>query len=313
MRRSDQSGIAIAQIIADTYDEVAPKNWFKNMFSNVPVRVGSVTLSAPGTAASLVLEPATRPAVDPYRDLYKLLVRLGRAAQKKGTGIALLIDEMQQFKKRDLEVVLQVSRRLEGLPVTLIAAGLPTLPEQTSRAGTYSERFSFEKIDRLNLADARQALEEPADFYHVEWAASVRDALLERAEGYPHFIQLYASETWAAAGIPSDRPGYRITMTSFNQALPEVQRQLDAGLYRARYERASQGERDYLRAMASLGDVEVSSGEVARVLKKKLTQLSTVRDRLMAKGIIHSPGAGLLDFSAPGFGEYVRRRSLIER
>jgi len=95
-------------------------------------------------------------------------------------------------------------------------------------------------------------------------------------------------------------------------AIPEVQRKVDAGLYRSRYERASNAERDYLKAMATLGDRSISSGEVAKKLGKSLAQLSTTRDRLIAKGIIHSPSQGRLDFSAPGFDEYVRRRAILD-
>lgn len=62
----------------------------------------------------------------------------------------------------------------------------------------------------------------------------------------------------------------------------------------------------------ALGDSSVRSGAVARSLDKTLAQLSTVRDRLIRKGVIHSPSQGRLEFSAPGFGDYVRRRSALD-
>ncbi|MHB8379187.1 MAG: ATP-binding protein [Acidimicrobiales bacterium] len=312
VRRGVEAGVAIAQIIADTYEATASKSWFKKVLEKSPVRLGSVTLSAPGGLASVTIEPAQRAAADAYRDLYTLLTALGRAAQKNGAGVALLIDELQQFKKRDLEVVLQVSRRLEGLPVTLIGAGLPTLPEVTSAAGTYSERFSFESIDQLSRPDARLAVTEPADEFSVTYEPHALDELVKLADGFPYFLQLYASETWIAAGFPSEQPGFKITIGHVNQAIPAVHRKVDAGLYRARYERASPAEKEYLAAMAALGSSSVSSGEVARQLDKTQAQLSTVRDRLIKKGIIHSPSQGRVEFSAPGFGDYVRRRSALD-
>lgn len=312
VRRGVEAGVTIAQIIADTYEATGTKGWFKKILEKSPVRLGSVTLSAPGGLASVSIEPASRAAADPYRDLYTLLTTLGRGAQKNGSGVALLIDELQQFNKRDLEVVLQVSRRLEGLPVTIIGAGLPTLPEVTSDAGTYSERFSFEGIDQLSRPDARLAVTEPADEFSVIYEPRALDELVRLADGFPYFLQLYASETWIAAGLPSDQPGFEVTMEHLRQAIPEVHRKVDAGLYRARYERASSAEKEYLSAMAALGGSSVSSGAVARHLNKSLAQLSTVRDRLIKKGIIHSPSQGRLDFSAPGFGDYVRRRSALD-
>ena len=110
---------------------------------------------------------------------------------------------------------------------------------------------------------------------------------------------------------PSDQPGFVIEPAHLDAAIPEVERRVDAGLYRSRFERASKSEQEYLRAMAALGDHSVGSGDVATHLNKSLAQLSTTRDRLIAKGIIHSPSQGRLDFSAPGFGEYVRRRSTL--
>ncbi len=312
VRRGVDAGIALAQIIADTYEDLGTKSWFKKVLEKSPVRLGSVTLSVPSGVASVSIEPAKKVAADPYRDLYTLLATLGRAAAKNGSGVALLVDELQQFKRTDLGILLQVSRRLEGLPVTVIGAGLPTLPEVTAKAGTYSERFSFEPIDRLSKPDARRAIVEPAAEFKVSYAPATLDRLVTLADGFPYFLQLYASETWIAAGSPSDRPGFVIEPSFLHDAIPEVQRRVDAGLYRSRFERASSAEQEYLGAMAALGDSSISSGEVAKHLGKSLGQLSTTRDRLIAKGIIHSSSQGRLDFSAPGFGEYVRRRSTLD-
>ncbi len=314
VRRGDEPGVALAQIIADTYEQVGKDNWFKKIWSRSPVRLGSVTLAAPAGSVSVSMElaEARRKAVEPYRDLYRLLVQLAARAQAEGSGVVFLVDEMQQFGHHDLQVLLQVSRQLEGFPAAIVGAGLPTLPELTSKAGTYAERFSFEQIDRLSKHEAMAAVTLPAAAFDVTFRADALAEILRRAEGHPYFLQLYASETWRAAGSPSDVPGFSITRVQVDRAVPEVQRRVDAGLYMARYRRASSGEREYLKAMASLGDDGVRSGAVAQVLGKKLSQLSVIRERLITKGIIHSPEVGKLDFSVPGFGDYVRRQAATE-
>jgi hypothetical protein len=93
-------------------------------------------------------------------------------------------------------------------------------------------------------------------------------------------------------------------------AEPLVARLLDNGLYATRYERASPSEREYLAAMARLmGPSErARSGDVAKALDRSLSDLSPVRDRLIRKGVIHAPEAGVLQFSVPGFRQYVLRR-----
>lgn len=63
--------------------------------------------------------------------------------------------------------------------------------------------------------------------------------------------------------------------------------------------------------MATLMDdraEQVRSSDVANALGKGLTELSAVRDRLIRKGVIHSPGSGLIAFSVPGFRDYVQGR-----
>jgi hypothetical protein len=308
VRRNDNAGVAVAQIIADTYESVGGASWFHKLVAKSPIRLGSATLSALGTGLSLEVDSGGR--ADPFRDLASLLVKLGNKAADQGVGVVLLIDEFQQFRKADLEVVLQVSRRLEGLPIAIVGAGLPTLPEIASEAGTYSERFSFEPIDRLHPREAESALVEPAAQFSVSFAPTVLSEILRRSDGYPYFLQLYASEVWRAAGNPSDAPGTTLTKAHLRVAVEEVQRKADSGLYRARYERASDAEQSYLKAMARLGDSGISSGAVAEALGKTLAQLSTTRDRLITKGVIHAPRSGKLDFSVPGFGDYVRRRAL---
>jgi len=61
------------------------------------------------------------------------------------------------------------------------------------------------------------------------------------------------------------------------------------------------------------GSVErVRSGEVARELEQALTTVGPIRDRLIRKGIIHSPQHGVIAFSVPGFADYVLRRAELE-
>ena len=313
VRRKADPGLALAQIIADTYERQGGGSWMKRMLGKSPIGLGTVTLTAPAGLGTVSIDVAeATKAADPYRDLYAFLSKLAARATKEDAGVVFLIDELQLFRQRDLEVLLQVSRRLEGHRMAIVGAGLPTLPALTAKAGTYTERFSFEEIDRLSPHEAAAAVTEPAKDFDVTVARAALAEILERSEGYPYFLQLYASETWKAAGTPSERPGYVITRSHVDQAIPEVQRKVDAGLYKSRYDRASDGERAYLKEMAALGDKGVSSGDVAHALGKRLQQVSVVRDRLIEKGAIHSTGVGKLDFSVPGFGEYVRRQAAID-
>jgi hypothetical protein len=60
--------------------------------------------------------------------------------------------------------------------------------------------------------------------------------------------------------------------------------------------------------MAQLGDGPQPTRAVAAGLGKTPSALSVIRDRLIQKGVIYAPDHGLVDFTAPLFGDYVRRR-----
>lgn len=86
-------------------------------------------------------------------------------------------------------------------------------------------------------------------------------------------------------------------------------RQLEAGLYATRYERASPREKEYLQVMASLAvGGRARTGQIAAALGRGLAELSPIRDRLIRKGVAWASAPGELAFSVPGFSEYVSSR-----
>jgi hypothetical protein len=315
VRRSDGPGQTIANVMMDVSERFDHAKWFTKTLKGIARSFGTVSLefdTGAGTKSTLSVVPQASPR-DELIDLRRVLTAIGTRAAKEGTGVVLMVDELQQMRQRDLEVLFQVSRSLESLPVAIIGAGLPTLPAaMASAGGSSSERFTFSKIDKLTTREARDAVTIPAAKFNVSYAPGAMERLLSLAERYPYFIQLYASETWRAAGNPSNRPGTIIELSHVETAIPEVRKRMDEGLYMSRFDRASVGERRYLVAMAELGDRDISSGQVARRLDRKMTDLSPVRDRLIRKGLIHGTSAGRIDFSVPGFADYVRRRGLLD-
>jgi hypothetical protein len=103
-------------------------------------------------------------------------------------------------------------------------------------------------------------------------------------------------------------------------AAPEAERELAVGFFGSRYERATPGEREYLRAMADAASALSDSGElldeiesvptadVAGVLGKKPQSLSPARDALLKKGLIYSGERGRIAFTVPHFGAFLRSR-----
>ena len=91
------------------------------------------------------------------------------------------------------------------------------------------------------------------------------------------------------------------------RASVDVADSLDAGFFRARFDRLTPAQKRYLRAMAELGPGPHRSGEIARALDRKVTALAPTRAQLIAKGTIWSAARGDTAFTVPLFDQFMRR------
>jgi len=252
--------------------------------------------------------PATRGRADSGDleiDLTELFGDAASVATDLGVGIALFVDEMQDVPADDVSALCAACHELSqtGGPLIVVGAGLPHLPSVLSASKSYSERlFRYVRIDRLDRQAADVALLAPADREGVEFHPDALDALYEAADGYPYFVQAYGKVAWdLAAASP-------ITAEDVRMAAPEAEDELAVGFFGSRYERATPAERDYMRAMADLGDEPVPTSGVADLLKRKPSSLSPARDNLIKKGLIYSAERGLIAFTVPHFGQFLRRQ-----
>lgn len=238
-------------------------------------------------------------------DLVELFTDLGGLAADKGVGIGIFIDEMQDLDAADISALCAACHEISQLrlPLLVVGAGLPHLPALLSASKSYSERlFSYQRIDRLDRDAADQALQTPAADEDAGWSPEALAAMYEVTAGYPFFIQAYGKAVWDVA------PDNPITADDVRMGTPDAAAELAVGFFGSRFERATPAEREYLRAMAQLSsdEDEVSSAQVAETLGRKPQSLSPARDSLMKKGLIYSSERGLIAFTVPHFGRYLR-------
>ncbi|HEX6755213.1 MAG TPA: ATP-binding protein [Mycobacteriales bacterium] len=236
-------------------------------------------------------------------DLVELFADAASVATDLSVGIALFIDEMQDVPPADVSALCAACHELSqtGAPLIVVGAGLPHLPSVLSASKSYSERlFHYLRIDRLDRDAADRALLAPAEREDVEFTPDALDALYAVSGGYPYFVQAYGKVTWDAA------PASPITKQDVAVAAPNADAELAVGFFGSRYERATPAERDYMRAMAALGDGPVGTAEVADSLGRKPSSLSPARDSLLKKGLVYSAERGLVAFTVPHFGQFLR-------
>ena len=244
-------------------------------------------------------------------DLVELLGDVGGLAADAGKGIAIFIDEMQDLMPDDISALCASCHEVsqQGAPLVVVGAGLPHLPAVLSASKSYSERlFRYARIDRLEREAADTALRRPARDEDADFTEDALDIMYETTAGYPYFVQAYGKVAWDVA------PASPITGADVRVAAPEAEAELAVGFFGSRYERATPAEREYLRAMADVADGgaddAVPTGSVAEALQRNPQSLSPARDALLKKGLVYSGQRGLISFTVPHFGRYLRQQEL---
>lgn len=241
-------------------------------------------------------------------DLVELFTDVAELAADVGTGVALLIDEMQDLRPDDVSALCAACHELSqsGAPLVVVGAGLPHVPAVLSASKSYSERlFRYARIDRLTREDADHAVLAPIEREDAGIDDAALDLLYEASGGYPYFIQAYGKAAWDAA------PADPITVEDVRVAAPEAEAELAVGFFGSRYERATPAEREYLLAMAELTqgrDESAGTSDIAVYLGRKPSSLSPARDSLLKKGLVYSAERGNIAFTVPHFGNYLLGR-----
>jgi hypothetical protein len=236
-------------------------------------------------------------------DLVELFTEVAALASDVESGVAILIDEMQDLRPDDVSALCAACHELSQsrAPLVVVGAGLPHLPAVLSASKSYSERlFTYVRIGQLDREDADFALLAPAEREDAAFDADALDALYAASGGYPYFVQAYGKVTWDVATASP------VTVSDVGVAGPVAEGELAVGFFGSRYERATPAEREYMRAMAQLGDNPVQTAQVAEELGRKPSSVSPARDSLIKKGLIYSSERGLIAFTVPHFGRFLR-------
>jgi hypothetical protein len=242
-------------------------------------------------------------------DLTGLLEVLGETSADLGIGTLLLVDELQEATAEELAAintaVHQLGQGADPLPVMFVGAGLPSLPTQLAEATSYAERlYDYRTIGLLDPDAARRALVGPSTERRVIWDDDAVGAALAVARGYPYFLQSIGKHVWDAA------PGSPVTLEDVEVGATYARREMDEGLYRVRWERATPAQQRLLRALAEVGaDEPVAMAALAAATgRSRTTDLSVARNELIKKGLVYPPYRGHLSFTVPGMSEFVLRQ-----
>jgi hypothetical protein len=271
------------------------------------MRTETVTVRAglPGVGGEVRFARAADSDSDPAVALRVALAELVELMSRADSGAVLTLDEAHLASRAELAALAALLQEGTGerWPLVLVFAGLP-LMRTPEHSVTYLERGAWHELGLLNSRDTARALRRPAEAAGRPVDDAAIDLLADASGGYPYAVQLYGHHAWRAS-LERDR----IDLPAAEAALPRVQRELERGLYAARWAAASPLQRGYLVAMAKVATLgqAVTARTVATELGRQPKQLSTVRDDLLKGGTV-TVEDGELRFTIPGMSAYVLNR-----
>ncbi len=314
----------IADHLRDAVDALSVKARVKRSattaleaISRVQVKIGEdLTLSlGPGVPqpAKSVLEERLRIA----------LAEVGGIARAQGRGVALLYDEAHSVYDRPEKHQYPLGALLSAmvaaqdddddpLPVMLVLCGLHPLTGNIHAARSNAERlFRAAEISNLSLTPdppeslsaAAQALVLPAS--DISYADGVAERVARDVDGYPYFIQWFGESLWEAADINGLD---MIDAELYERERPTIRQSLDEEFFVPRYREARQADQGTLRVAASLGGERFTKADLDASTKRTRGALSMSLARLITDHLVYRDDHGVYAYTAPMFGDFLRRR-----
>lgn len=282
---------------------------FKSAASDVAAAlstINSFTMTVAGVSVGIEGPQHTRQTSSPLLevDFEELVSNLAQPLRKNQCALAIFVDEMQDLDDELLSALLSAQHRAtqEDWPFYIFGAGLVTLRRMLSESRSYTERFTLREIGALSREASIDAVLKPATNLGVSFDDDALDLLLAASQGYPYFLQTYGKHVWDLA------PERRIDYETVKAGIEAGNDALDQSFFPARWDRCSDSERQYLRAIVEVGGNSASTGAIAQQLNTTQPALSTVRESLLRKGMIYADRRGSVSFTVPHMDAFVLRQ-----
>jgi len=156
-------------------------------------------------------------------------------------------------------------------------------------------------IGALSYDEAARAIRDPTQAAGVDFTDAALVEIFRLTQGYPYFLQEWGYVAWnTATASPID-------IDTIERATTTVIARLDKNFFQVPYQRRTQSEKNYLRAMAELGPQPQRTSDIAEAIGVKVTSLGPVRAKLIRKGMVYSPAHGDMAFTVPLFDQFMMR------
>ncbi|MCA1706463.1 MAG: ATP-binding protein, partial [Actinobacteria bacterium] len=232
------------------------------------------------------------------------------------SGLVLGLDESQVVRddaapggEHPLSMLLAAVAVLQrsGLPIALVLAGLPTLTGNLLRARTYAERmFRGELIGSLDRPSAIRAFAQPLYASGMSVDEDLIEQIIDAVDGYPYFIQLWGAELYEAgrtAGLS------HLSSPLLEETRPAIQRRIDFDFYEPRLAILTDAELDLILAGSGCPYPPLRVADLVTETSKSPGNVNVLLGRLVQQGLLYRIKKGQYEYTAPGFHDFLHRRS----
>ena len=279
----------------------------RNFASIFEIKIAGLEVGVkPDPAPKQGSEPGLADSGNLEFDLPAIFEAIGRAAKAAQKGWIILLDEVQYLSKEDLAALIVSIHKMSQLqlPVIFVGAGLPQVARLAGEAKSYAERlFLFPKVKALDPQSSADAIIKPILEEEASIHPSAVEFIIKKTNGYPFFLQEWASNAWNIAVGP------QISLEDVNASYKQTISSLDESFFQVRLDRLTKSEIRFVKTMASLGDGPYAMADIAKLYDRTPQSLGPTRNTIIHKGMIYSTEPGWIDFTVPLFADYLRRQS----
>jgi hypothetical protein len=145
-------------------------------------------------------------------------------------------------------------------------------------------------------------VEPPSEITYDE---GVAERVAHDVDGYPYFIQWFGEALWDAADLHGE---HTISDELYTRERRAIQSSLDDEFFEPRYRDARQADQGTLRVAASLGGERFTKADLDTATGRSTGALAQSLTRLIADNLTYRDDHGVYAYTAPMFGEFMRRR-----
>ena len=228
---------------------------------------------------------------------------LCEALTKREKGALFLIDEIHSSTKEMREFATTYQHLVgDGMNVAVAMAGLPNAISSvlSDKILTFLNRAHKVDLSPLKFSDVSACYAEALRDLEIEFDAKTLDAAAHATDGYPYLLQLIGYHMLKF--LNGER---KLTATTVELAVSNSKRALASDVILPCLNPLSAEDKRFLKAMA----IDIDESRVLDIqdrLQVGKSHVQTYRRRLLEAGLVHSSSRGVLAFSIPYLGQYIR-------